>query len=655
MSENSSQSGDINPDDIIKILVATDIHLGYNEKDAVRGDDSFIAFEEVLQQALENDVDAILLGGDLFHVANPSTNTLDRCFRLLKTYTLGDKPIRLEFLSDQNDNFLESLTRTVNYEDPNINIAIPVFSIHGNHDDSGGAGLVSSMNLLSTNGYVNYFGKWTDLNKIDIRPILLKKGETKLALYGLSYMNDARLCRLLDDAKVFFEKPDEPGFFSIMVLHQNRAERGPKKYLPESSLPEFLDLIIWGHEHDCRIEPEENAAKKFFVSQPGSTVATSLSEGEAIPKCCGLLSIHKGLFRMDPIPLKSVRPFVFETIDLATVQEELALDEGNVQQRVQDFATERIEEMIERAKTQVSGYTRQPKLPLIRLRLLLTKVEQQFNAIRFGFQYHGRVANPQDMVIFKKKPKVIVKDELGKVLDKAALQEAYRNQREQQAQRAEEIVERYFREADDASQLEVLNPRSLTELCRRMVDYEDDDAGEKILKFYEDKALEFLRSQDTSGEEAIYEALAGFHAADTDLHEKVLKMLDSRSQHQDTVDPLKRFRNLDDDGVTDGNDTTTSKPTRGGARGGTRGGTRGGRGSRGGARGASKAAVAAVTTVAAGSSASRSRSQASISSMFTSQTGNSGTGSIASVAQRTSSRKPVAQKVRQMDFDSDDE
>uniref|UniRef100_A0A182X266 Double-strand break repair protein n=1 Tax=Anopheles quadriannulatus TaxID=34691 RepID=A0A182X266_ANOQN len=655
MSESTTQSTDVNPDDTIKILVASDIHLGYNEKDPIRGDDSFIAFEEVLQHALENDVDAILLGGDLFHVANPSTNTLDRCFRLLKTYTLGDKPIRLEFLSDQNDNFLESLSRTVNYEDPNMNIAIPVFSIHGNHDDSGGAGRVSSMNLLSTNGYVNYFGKWTDLSKIDIRPILLRKGETKLALYGLSYMSDARLCRLLDDAKVFIEKPDEPGFFSIMVLHQNRAERGPKNYLPESSLPQFLDLIIWGHEHDCRIEPEENAAKKFYVSQPGSTVATSLSEGEAIPKCCGLLSIHKGLFRMDPIPLKSVRPFVFESIDLATVQEELALDEGDVQQRVQAFAAERIEAMIERAKQQQSGYARQPKLPLIRLRLMLTEVEQQFNAIRFGFRYHARVANPQDMVIFKKKPKAIVKDELGKMLDKAALQEAYRNQREQRAQRAEEIVDRYFREADVMNQLEVLYPRSMTELCRRMVDYEDDEACEKIIKFYENKALEFLRAQDNLSEEGICEALAGFPASDPEVHEKVLHMLDTRSKQQDAVDPLRRFRDLDDeaennDGTTGKGtmDTTAAKPARG-ARG---GGARGGRGSRGGARGASKATVAAVTTTT-GAGASRSRSQTSISSLFASQTSNNG--SIASVATRTSSRKPAATKARQMDFDSDDE
>lgn len=30
----------------------------------------------------------------------------------------------------------------VNYEDPNLNVGIPVFSIHGNHDDPQGTGPV---------------------------------------------------------------------------------------------------------------------------------------------------------------------------------------------------------------------------------------------------------------------------------------------------------------------------------------------------------------------------------------------------------------------------------------------------------------------------------------------------------------------------------
>ncbi|KAL1384566.1 hypothetical protein pipiens_003340 [Culex pipiens pipiens] len=608
-----TQSSAIDPDDTMKILIASDVHLGYNEKDVIRGEDSFIAFEEVLQHALENDVDAVILGGDLFHIANPSTNTLNRCTRLLKTYMLGDKPIKLEFLSDQNENFLES---TVNYEDPNMNIAIPVFSIHGNHDDPSGFGRISSLDLLSTNGYVNYFGKWTDLTKINISPILLKKGETKLALYGLSYISDARLARLFNEAKVFLEKPEDAGWFNIMVLHQNRADRGPKNYLPEKSLPGFLDLVIWGHEHDCRIIPEENPAKKFYVSQPGSTVATSLAEGESIDKCCGILSIHKSLFRLDPIKLQTVRPFVFETVNLAEFADELQLDEGDVQQKVQNFAAEKVEEMIERAKGKLTGNQKQPKLPLIRLRIEVTEVEQQFNAIRFGQGYSGRVANPQDMVTFKRKI-TRVKDEL-KPLDKDALNEAYQNQREATAKRAEEVVHRYFKEADPDKQLEVLSAKSMTELTRRMVDYEDDDAAENIIKFYERQAMAHLDAvADAINEDNIDEVLAGFHDKEKDTYNDMLKMLDSRSQKRGDPNPPRGSFDDDDDDFglkpkSRNNSTSSSMaappaPTT----------TRGGRGRRGG-RGSRAAANSSTTGQGRGSRGGRGASTSKIDSFLVS-------------------------------------
>lgn len=44
------------------------------------------------------------------------------------------------------------------------------------------------------------------------------------------------------------------------------------------------DLVIWGHEHDCRIVPEPVGDRLYWISQPGSSVATSLSEGEALEK-----------------------------------------------------------------------------------------------------------------------------------------------------------------------------------------------------------------------------------------------------------------------------------------------------------------------------------------------------------------------------------
>ena len=53
--------------DVFEILITTDNHMGYREKDAIVGPDSFNAFEECLQIANKKNVDFVLLGGDLFH------------------------------------------------------------------------------------------------------------------------------------------------------------------------------------------------------------------------------------------------------------------------------------------------------------------------------------------------------------------------------------------------------------------------------------------------------------------------------------------------------------------------------------------------------------------------------------------------------------
>lgn len=42
------------------------------------GNDSFITFEEILYHAREQQVDFILLGGDLFHDTNPSKEALNK-------------------------------------------------------------------------------------------------------------------------------------------------------------------------------------------------------------------------------------------------------------------------------------------------------------------------------------------------------------------------------------------------------------------------------------------------------------------------------------------------------------------------------------------------------------------------------------------------
>ncbi|KAI8130922.1 Double-strand break repair protein MRE11 [Lucilia cuprina] len=437
-----TSESDIDANDVLRIMISTDNHLGYGEKDAVRGEDSFLAFEEMLELAVREDVDFILLGGDLFHDAVPSQNALHKCMKLLRMYTFGDRPITVEFLSDGSQNFHNAVNETVNYEDPNLNISIPVYSIHGNHDDPSVFGGLSSLDLLSTTGLVNYFGRWTDLTKIDIAPILLKKGDTKLALYGLSHIQDMRLARLFESRKVHMQVPEgaEGEWFHLMVLHQNRADRGPKNYLPEEALPDFLNLVIWGHEHDCRIEPEHNVKRDFYVCQPGSTVPTSLAEGESLRKHVAVLEIYKDKFQMKPIPLQTVRPFVFESVNIMDLAEELRLDEGDASNKVRAMAEEKVEVMLEKAKQLLTGHPKQPTLPSIRLRLVFTDEDQMFNGIRLGQMFNDRVANPGDMIHFKKMIKKEKKEKSN--FDKEEMKNQFKKMEGESAARVEDLVER---------------------------------------------------------------------------------------------------------------------------------------------------------------------------------------------------------------------
>ena len=116
---------------------------------------------------------------------------------------------------------------------------------------------LAALDLLSITNFVNYFGKQEKVDDVCIKPILIQKGTTKLALYGLGNIRDERLNRMWTKQKVKFLRPPESegrdSFFNILVLHQNRAEgRGRKNAIFESMIPDWFDVVVWGHEHECQ-------------------------------------------------------------------------------------------------------------------------------------------------------------------------------------------------------------------------------------------------------------------------------------------------------------------------------------------------------------------------------------------------------------------
>ncbi|KAK2875036.1 Double-strand break repair protein mus-23 [Arthroderma sp. PD_2] len=405
--------------DTIRILVSTDNHVGYNERDPVRGDDSWKSFHEVMCLAKERDVDMVLLAGDLFHENKPSRKSMYQVMRSLRMNCFGDKPCELEMLSDASENFQGAFNH-VNYEDLDINVAIPVFSIHGNHDDPSGEGHLAALDLLQVSGLINYYGRTPESDNIQIKPVLLQKGRTKLALFGMSNVRDERLFRTFRDGKVKFFRPSmqQEDWFNLMSVHQNHHAHTETGYLPESFLPDFLDLVIWGHEHECLINPRLNPETNFHVMQPGSSVATSLVPGEAVPKHVSILSITGREFKSEPILLKSVRPFVTREVILSEEKEMQKVS------RKEDTRTETtrflmgiVEELIEEARNEWSGQRdglgddeeAEFPLPLVRLKVETSKAGggnfDCENPQRFSNRFVGKVANVNDVVQFHRKKK----------------------------------------------------------------------------------------------------------------------------------------------------------------------------------------------------------------------------------------------------------
>lgn len=146
--------------DTITILVATDNHVGYAERDSVRQNDSQDSFKEIMQLAKTRDVDMVLLAGDLFHDNKPSRKAMYSVMESLRTNCFGDKPCELEMLSDGSETFTGTFNHA-NYEDQDINVAIPVFSIHGNHDDPTG---VRALNPKEVKHFTNNSQGWPILS-----------------------------------------------------------------------------------------------------------------------------------------------------------------------------------------------------------------------------------------------------------------------------------------------------------------------------------------------------------------------------------------------------------------------------------------------------------------------------------------------------------
>ncbi|NP_001427413.1 double-strand break repair protein MRE11 isoform 16 [Homo sapiens] len=470
----------LDDENTFKILVATDIHLGFMEKDAVRGNDTFVTLDEILRLAQENEVDFILLGGDLFHENKPSRKTLHTCLELLRKYCMGDRPVQFEILSDQSVNF---------------------------------------------------------------------------------------------------------GF--------SKSKHGSTNFIPEQFLDDFIDLVIWGHEHECKIAPTKNEQQLFYISQPGSSVVTSLSPGEAVKKHVGLLRIKGRKMNMHKIPLHTVRQFFMEDIVLANHPDIFNPDNPKVTQAIQSFCLEKIEEMLENAERERLGNSHQPEKPLVRLRVDYSGGFEPFSVLRFSQKFVDRVANPKDIIHFfrhrEQKEKTGEEINFGKLITKPS---------EGTTLRVEDLVKQYFQTAEKNVQLSLLTERGMGEAVQEFVDKEEKDAIEELVKYQLEKTQRFLKERHIDAlEDKIDEEVRRFRETrqkntneeDDEVREAMTRARALRSQSEESAsafsaDDLMSI-DLAEQMANDSDDSISAATNKGRGRG---RGRRGGRGQNSASRGGSQ-------------------------------------------------------------------
>ncbi|AQK50467.1 MRE11B [Zea mays] len=351
----------------LRVLVATDCHLGYLEKDEVRGFDSFDTFEEICSLAVKNKVDFLLLCGNLFHENKPSNSTLVKAIEILRRYCMNDCPVQFQVISDQAAS-LQNRFCQVNYEDPNYKIGLPVFTIHGDQDYPTGTDNLSVNDILTAGNFLNYFGKTdlgcTGVGKVTVYPVVIRKEPG-----AVNWMQPE-----------FQDETPSSDWFNILVLHQKRTRGSPGDAISELLLPRFVDMVIWGHEHECLIDPQvklidpqEVPGMGFHITQPGSSIATSLINTEANPKHALFLEIK------------------------VVLEDQVDVDPGD-EASIHEHLHKVVSNLIDKSREEASSSGSKPKLPLVRIKVHHTGLST-INSKQFGQHYVGKVVNPQDILL----------------------------------------------------------------------------------------------------------------------------------------------------------------------------------------------------------------------------------------------------------------
>ncbi|MCD6371691.1 MAG: metallophosphoesterase family protein [Candidatus Aenigmarchaeota archaeon] len=285
----------------MKIAVLSDFHLGFSVAPDT-ANDAFENAKEAIERAIEENVDLIIIGGDIFDSRSPNPKTWYSVLKLLSFPLKVRNPgIRLVASSKRIDKVVYE--RTLKH--------LPIIALHGNHDRNP-KGDVNIVEALENAGLLIHL----HMDYVEFE----KEGE-RVRIWGMSHVPERFAYEALTD---WNPKPIE-NCINILLLHQNIDPYVysfiEKPTIKVSNLPQGFDLIVNGHIHEFSVEKIDSS----LLLMPGSTLVTQFKSTESgKTKGFVVLEISKNKVEYKFVELKNSRKFYyFEIRDLRNLEEEI--------------------------------------------------------------------------------------------------------------------------------------------------------------------------------------------------------------------------------------------------------------------------------------------------------------------------------------------
>ena len=226
--------------EIMKFAHIADAHLGAFSKNPKLKELNLKAFEIAIQKSIEEQMDFIIIAGDLFHNPIPDMEIVRRAVEILKNAVDG---------------------------------GIRIYAIYGSHDFS--AGSTALLDVLSSTGLFKKVVNYEVYDgKLRILPVEDPTGVNILGVSGLSSAQEVEYFEHID--RDYLERIEHP---KIFVFHTTISELKPSyipdRYaLPKSLLPQNFDYYAGGHLHE-RIESDLNGSPLIY---PGALFGATYND-----------------------------------------------------------------------------------------------------------------------------------------------------------------------------------------------------------------------------------------------------------------------------------------------------------------------------------------------------------------------------------------